>query len=288
MRRVAGGELADLRRPSSCRAGGRRSPVEAETATSLPSGETAMWSERWPVTWKRHLISPVSGPGEVKRDDVPEARSRDDEELAVGGRVHVVDELVVALADELADRRGSSRGRLGFVQISVDPLVVVGDDVDARERLELVALGRDDVRRALPVVADEDDLALGVAGPGLARVGGVRERVGGAVSSGRQGGSTPALALPPSPRATSAVAATSPKTTATSVAIRAAPLSPATPSARTVSRAHQDARKSTDCGGFGQFRRSCGWDPSGSRRAGSCTPPLPSGARDFDQSVQER
>jgi hypothetical protein len=34
-------------------------PVEAETATSLPSGEIAMWSERCPSTSKRHTILPV-------------------------------------------------------------------------------------------------------------------------------------------------------------------------------------------------------------------------------------
>ena len=43
--------------------------------------------------------------------------------------------------------------------------------------LELAALRRDDVGRALPVVADEDDLALRVAGP-VSLGWGVRERVG--------------------------------------------------------------------------------------------------------------
>ncbi len=32
--------------------------VEAETATRVPSGETAMWSERYPDTGKRQLTRP--------------------------------------------------------------------------------------------------------------------------------------------------------------------------------------------------------------------------------------
>ena len=34
-------------------------PVDAEIATSLPSGEIAMWSERWPSTSKRQTILPL-------------------------------------------------------------------------------------------------------------------------------------------------------------------------------------------------------------------------------------
>jgi hypothetical protein len=33
-------------------------PVDADTATCLPSGDTAMWSERWPATGKRQAIFP--------------------------------------------------------------------------------------------------------------------------------------------------------------------------------------------------------------------------------------
>ena len=40
-------------------------PVEAETATRLPSGEIAMWSERWPSTSKRHMILPVAISSEI-------------------------------------------------------------------------------------------------------------------------------------------------------------------------------------------------------------------------------
>ncbi len=35
-------------------------PVEALTTTVSPSGEMAMWSERWPATAKRQTISWVS------------------------------------------------------------------------------------------------------------------------------------------------------------------------------------------------------------------------------------
>ena len=35
-------------------------PVDADTATCLPSGEMAMWSARWPSTTKRHTIWRVS------------------------------------------------------------------------------------------------------------------------------------------------------------------------------------------------------------------------------------
>ena len=34
-------------------------PVEAETITSLPSSEIAMWSARWPATGVRQAISSV-------------------------------------------------------------------------------------------------------------------------------------------------------------------------------------------------------------------------------------
>ena len=67
--------------------------------------------------------------GDVDRDHVGEARPRDDQQPAVVGRVHVVDELVVALADQLADREEVAEpdrvgGDLGH------PLVDVGDDVE--------------------------------------------------------------------------------------------------------------------------------------------------------------
>ena len=69
---------------------------------------------------------------QVDRDDVGEARPRDEQQAPVVGGEHVVDELVVALADQLADREEvAERGRvehdLGH------PLVVVGDDVEPGE-----------------------------------------------------------------------------------------------------------------------------------------------------------
>jgi hypothetical protein len=34
--------------------------VESETSSLLPSGEVAMWSERWPSIGKRQTILPVA------------------------------------------------------------------------------------------------------------------------------------------------------------------------------------------------------------------------------------
>jgi hypothetical protein len=35
-------------------------PVEAETATRVPSGDRPMWSERWPSTTNRHAMLPLA------------------------------------------------------------------------------------------------------------------------------------------------------------------------------------------------------------------------------------
>jgi hypothetical protein len=71
-------------------------------------------------------------------------------------REHVVDELVVALADRLPDPEEVAHP----VRVALDlghALVLVGHDVDPRELLERVRV--DDVGRAVPVVADVEDVA---------------------------------------------------------------------------------------------------------------------------------
>ena len=132
VRRVAGGERALLLAGLACRAGGRR-------FRSRPRPRPACRRAR------RHVVGALAGdleapldlarlgPGQADRDDVAEARPRDDQELAVGRRVHVVDELVVALADQLADREEVAEVD-GVRADLVHALVVVGDDVDAGER----------------------------------------------------------------------------------------------------------------------------------------------------------
>ena len=72
---------------------------------------------------------------EVDRDDVGEARPGDDQQPAVVRAEHVVDELVVPLADQLADRQEVAEP-LGVGRDLGHPLVVVGDDVDPRHPLE--------------------------------------------------------------------------------------------------------------------------------------------------------
>ena len=99
--------------------------------------------------------------GQVDAHDVGEARSADGEQAAVVGGVHVVGVLGVSLADRGLDgqvegqlvRRGEDLGH---------PLVAVGDRVDRPDRL--VGAGVDDGCGALPVVADEHDVAQFVDG----------------------------------------------------------------------------------------------------------------------------
>ncbi len=113
---------------------------------------------------------------QVEPDHVAQAGPGDDQQPPVVSRVHVVDELVVALADELADREEVAEA-LGVEHDLGHPLLEVGDDVDAGDApqagaqllggagvlLHLAGLGAGEeaqhVRGPLPVVADEDDLA---------------------------------------------------------------------------------------------------------------------------------
>ena len=93
---------------------------------------------------------------QVDRDDVGEARPRHVQHAPVVRREHVVHELVVALADLLADREEVAEP----LRVRLDlrhPLVDVRDDVDAREPPEPARL--DDVGGAVPVVADVEDVA---------------------------------------------------------------------------------------------------------------------------------
>ena len=110
---------------------------------------------------------------DLDADDVGEARPRDGDDPPVVGREHVVDVLVVALADRLADREEErelvrARDDLGH------PRVAVGDDVEAVQAL--VGLGVDDVGRAVPVVADEHHAAKRGGGRCPGGHGGERKR----------------------------------------------------------------------------------------------------------------
>ena len=69
---------------------------------------------------------------------------------------HVVDELVVALADLVADGEEVGVARPGCLDLR-EALLLVGHDVHAREPLERVRV--DDVGRAVPVVADVEHVA---------------------------------------------------------------------------------------------------------------------------------
>jgi succinate-acetate transporter protein len=115
----------------------------------------------------RHVVGAVAvdrrapddplGP-QVDRHDVGEARPRDIQNATVVRREHVVDELVVTLANQLADREEVAvalRIRLDLLH----PLVDVRDDVDAGDAAELARL--DDVGRPVPVVAHVEDAARG-------------------------------------------------------------------------------------------------------------------------------
>ncbi|CAN5287843.1 hypothetical protein BH09ACT12_BH09ACT12_05110 [soil metagenome] len=90
---------------------------------------------------------------QADRHDVGEGRPGDHHQATVVGGVHVVDELVVALADQRAD--GEEVGQpVGVGRDLLHPLVVVGHDVDAPEPRERTR--RHEIGGAVPVVADED------------------------------------------------------------------------------------------------------------------------------------
>src|SRR5690606_5115368 len=128
----------------------------------------------------RHREAPVDpAGGEVQGDDVGEAGPGDHHRAAVRGGVHVVDQLVVSLADAVADGHEVDPAD----RVGVDlchPLLAVGDDVDPADLRE-VAAGRDDVGGAVPVVADEQHLPRGgrAAGAALGGGGGGRGHCGG-------------------------------------------------------------------------------------------------------------
>ena len=74
--------------------------VDADTSRRVPSGEIAMWSARLPSTFVRQTISRVR-----RSIATTSARlGRETYSAPVVRGEHVVDELVVALADELPDR----------------------------------------------------------------------------------------------------------------------------------------------------------------------------------------
>jgi hypothetical protein len=105
----------------------------------------------------RHATSPRR---QVDAHHVGEARSGDVDVPAVVGGEHVVDVLVVALADELLDGE-EERQPLGVGDDLGHPLVDVGDHVHPTQPLERVRV--DDVRgaheqhRAEPVVVVADE-----------------------------------------------------------------------------------------------------------------------------------
>ncbi len=148
VRRVAGLELADLG------AGGR---VERVHLARRGVGH----EQPRAVRGDGHVVGAVAlhleAPGDLARrdldpDDVGEARPRDVDEAPVVGGEHVVGVLVVALADQLA--HGEEVAELARVQgLFGEPLLEVRDDVEPPELGE--RLGIDDVRRAVPVVGDE-------------------------------------------------------------------------------------------------------------------------------------
>ncbi len=89
---------------------------------------------------------------EADGDDVREARPRDVDLGPFRVGEHVVDELVVPLADGFAD--GEEVGEPVGARLDLGhPLLAVRDDVDLGQDLERAAV--DDGRGALPVVADE-------------------------------------------------------------------------------------------------------------------------------------
>ena len=95
--------------------------------------------------------------GDVDPHHVAQARTGHREVLAVRGREHVVDELVVALAGKVPDQEEEREARR--VQADVAQLLrLVGDQVDARlEHLEGVLV--DDRGSARPVVPHPHDVA---------------------------------------------------------------------------------------------------------------------------------
>ncbi len=114
---------------------------------------------------ERHVVGPVTrdreapvdpAAGEVDGHHVGEARPGDDDGRAVRGRVHVVDELVVALAG--AEPDPEEVAQLDRVEVDLgEAPVLVGDDVDPADPGQ-VAAGGDDVGGAVPVVAHEHHL----------------------------------------------------------------------------------------------------------------------------------
>src|SRR5690606_2161686 len=116
----------------------------------------------------RHREAPVDpAGGEVQGDDVGEAGPGDHHRAAVRGGVHVVDQLVVSLADAVADGHEVDPAD----RVGVDlchPLLAVGDDVDPADLRE-VAAGRDDVGGELGRASCRDwssDVCSSVLGPG--------------------------------------------------------------------------------------------------------------------------
>ena len=127
--------------------------------------------------------------GQVDPDHVGEAGARDGEQLAVAGGEHVVDVLVVALADALLDREVEGEPVGAGVDVA-QLLRPVRDDV---ERLDPLLAGHvDDRRRAVPVVADEHDVP--VAARARARVGGSGRREPGQRHGGGGRGGDPGQA----------------------------------------------------------------------------------------------
>jgi hypothetical protein len=96
---------------------------------------------------------------DVDGHHVGQARPGHDQQLTVRRGVHVVDQLVVPLADERA--HGQEVEQPHGVQVDLDePLVEVGHHVDRADVVERGVRG-DDVHRAVPVVADEQHVPDG-------------------------------------------------------------------------------------------------------------------------------
>jgi hypothetical protein len=139
----------------------------------------------------RHVIGPVAlhreAPDDLARahfdaDHVGQARARDVDEAPVVGGEHVVGVLVVAFADQRAD--ADEVAELARVERDLpEALLEVRDDVQPREPLEGVRV--DDVRRAVPVVGDEQHGA-GARHHRRALLGGCGQRGGKARPHGGQ------------------------------------------------------------------------------------------------------
>ena len=156
VRRVAGGEPADL-----------LARERVEDVDDVPGRRRD--GDARAVGRDRHVVgalavdpeAPDDRAGvEVEPDHVGEARPRDDQQPAVLRAEHVVDELVVALADQLTDGEEVAEP-LGVGEDLGHPLLDVGNDVEPRDARERRLARRpallDHVGRAVPVVADEQD-----------------------------------------------------------------------------------------------------------------------------------